>query len=192
MKQKMNKLLRVASDLQLAKSQQAPLEIKLNKKLKRLLAKGKSDKGAPMISIGCVNVIVVHDDGSSQKPKSPFIDQQKNEAIMDYVNRLKPIVNNQFLNNYNAIWTDILEERDVKQLIYNKGKQQDTTFNRNLVAQIIHQIAPLVYVPTANTVVMAELLEPGKGVSHPVRQKLGEAPEKHIKKLIDNTLKQYT
>ena len=43
--------------------------------------------------------------------------------------------------------------------------------------------------PTANTVKMAEYLEPEKGIEHPVRQKLGESPEKPIKKAVDEYMK---
>jgi hypothetical protein len=43
--------------------------------------------------------------------------------------------------------------------------------------------------PEANAVVMAEHLEPEKGRDHPVRQKLGESPDKSIKKAIEAFLK---
>ena len=42
---------------------------------------------------------------------------------------------------------------------------------------------------SANTVQMAECLEPGKGVNHPVRQKLGEVPCKTIKKSVEKYMK---
>ena len=111
------------------------------------------------------------------------------EAIMEYVGRLKPVVKKQYLDQYDLIWEGILELSQVKAVIYNKGKQQDTTFNRNLLAQIIHQVEVL-YLPSANTVQMATCLEPEKGIDHPVRQKLGEAPEKAIKKAVDDYLKE--
>ena len=110
------------------------------------------------------------------------------DAIMNYVWRLKPMVKEQYLSIYGDIWEGILGLSEVKMSIYNKGKQQDTTFNRNLVAQIIHQVNAL-YVPSANTVRMAEYLEPGKGVEHPVRQKLGESPDKQIKKAVEAYMK---
>jgi len=168
------------------------LEIKLNKQLRGLLAKENNIKRQPVITIGNLNVIILQGSDINDKSVSPKINPTQTNAILDYVNRLKSKVRKEYADRYIEIWTDILNQDEVKKRIYDRGKQQNTTFNRNMVAQIIHQMAPQVYVPTANTVVMAELLEPGKGVNHPVRQKLGEVPEKHIKKLIDETLKQYT
>ena len=55
-------------------------------------------------------------------------------------------------------------------------------------AQLIHQV-DVIYLPTANTVQMATYLEPEKGVDHPVRQKLGEAPDKDIKNAIADYMK---
>ena len=113
------------------------------------------------------------------------------ETIMEYVDRLKPMVREECLQRYDEMWNGILELKEVKLQVYDKGKQQNTTFNRNLVAQIIHVISSKVYVPTANTVNMAECLEPGKGVTHPVRQQLGEVPGRVIKKSVEEYLKSF-
>ena len=111
------------------------------------------------------------------------------DAVMDYVNRLMPVVREQYQSIYHDIWLGILELKEVKLQVYNKGKQQDTTFNRNFVAQIIHQLGSRIYMPDANAVVMAEHLEPGKGKDHPVRQKLGELPEKVVIKAVEELIK---
>ena len=113
---------------------------------------------------------------------------QGKDAIMEYVGRLRPLVKEQYQERYDQIWEGILEISQVKAMIYNKGRQQDTTFNRNLLAQLIHQV-DVIYLPTANTVQMATYLEPEKGVDHPVRQKLGEAPDKDIKNAIAEYMK---
>ena len=123
----------------------------------------------------------------TQENKSPEAKQGK-EAIMEYVGRLKPVVKEQYIARYDKIWEGILEISQVKAVIYNKGKQQDTTFNRNLLAQIIHQV-DMLYLPSTNTVQMATHLEPGKGIDHPVRQKLGEVPDKVIKKAVEDYIK---
>lgn len=107
------------------------------------------------------------------------------EAIMEYVGRLKPMVKEEYQENYDDLWLGILNLKEVKLHIYNKGKQQDTCFNRNLVAQIIHQISDRVFVASANNAMMAEHLEPEKGVQHPVRLKLGESPDKPIKASVE-------
>ena len=111
------------------------------------------------------------------------------QPIMDYVNRLMPVVRQQYQAIYNDMWYEILELKEVKMCVYNKGKQQGTTFNRDFVAQIIHLLGDRVYLPNANTVVMAEYLELGKGKDHPVRQKLGEMPEKVVGKAIEKLIK---
>ena len=127
---------------------------------------------------------------NDQKPATPDANQkQGKEAIMDYLWRLKPVVKEQYISVYAEIWDGILELQEVKMQIYQKGKQQDTTFNRNLLAQLIHQVGDRIYQPTANTVKMAEYLEPEKGIEHPVRQKLGESPDKPIKKAVEEYMK---
>ena len=82
----------------------------------------------------------------------------------------------------------ILDLSEVSKRVFNKGKQQDTTFNRNLVAQITHLMIEPMFVPSVKVAQMAEQLEPEKGVDHPVRKKLGESPDKKIKILVENYL----
>jgi hypothetical protein len=72
----------------------------------------------------------------------------------------------------------------LERVIYNPGKQQGTTFNRDLVAQIAHLMGSRVYTDT-KAVQMAELLEPGKGKDHPVRQRLSENPDGNVKKAVE-------
>ena len=104
------------------------------------------------------------------------------EAIMNYVDRLKPIVKAEYQSRYEELWDELLELHEVKLQVYDKGKQQDTTFNRNLVAQIIHMMKDKLYLSSVNAAQMAEHLEPGKGVAHSVRQKLGEDPKAPIRR----------
>lgn len=118
------------------------------------------------------------------------LQKQGKEAIMEYVGRLRPVVKEQYQEKYDEIWEGILEISQVKAHIYNKGKQQDTTFNRNLLAQLIHQIE-IIYLPSANNAQMTTFLEPERGADHPVRQKLGEVPDKDIKKAVEEYMKDY-
>ena len=152
-------------------------------------------KGA---TIGQLNMFVesgakvVYQELNTQETQKPIAVEhaspQGKEAIMEYVGRLRPLVKEQYQERYDQIWEGILEISQVKAMIYNKGRQQDTTFNRNLLAQLIHQV-DVIYLPTANTVQMATYLEPEKGVDHPVRQKLGEVPDKAIKKAVEEYMK---
>lgn len=109
-------------------------------------------------------------------------------TIMEYVDRLKPLIKQEYQERYDEIWMGILELKEVREEVYDKGKQQDTTFNRNLVAQIFHMMAEKICAPTIKVAHMAERLEPDKGVDHPVRKKLAEAPKKGIKKSVENYL----
>jgi len=110
-------------------------------------------------------------------------------AIINYVGKIKPLVKTEYLDCYDKMWSDILELKEVKMVVYNKGKQQDTCFNRNLIGQIIHQMIDVVFIKKTNTVLLAEYLEPEKGIDHPIRQKLGDPPANPIKKVVDAYLK---
>ena len=134
---------------------------------------------------------VCYTNNEAKANETTHMHQHANDVIMEYVGRLMPVVREEFADKYDTMWQEILANYTVKQVIYNKGKQQDTTFNRNLVAQIIHQISPKVYLSEAKPTVLAEYLEPEKGASHAVRQKLGEIPENVIKKEIDKCMEKY-
>jgi hypothetical protein len=127
--------------------------------------------------------------GAEERKTDDACTPASKEAIMEYVGRLRPVVREQYRDRYDEIWEGILEISQVKAVIYNKGKQQDTTFNRNLLAKIIHQV-DILYIPTANSYLLASHLEPEKGSDHPVRQKLGEMPDKEIKNAVEDYIKE--
>ena len=131
----------------------------------------------------------IHISYKSSEEKKGEHEPVSKDAIMEYVKRLMPVVRKEYQSVYSEMWLGILDVKEVKLQVYNKGKQQGTTFNRDFVAQIIHQLGSRIYMPEANAVVMAEHLEPEKGRDHPVRQKLGESPDKSIKKAIKAFLK---
>ena len=99
--------------------------------------------------------------------------------------RLHPLhVREEWREKYQALWEEILELPAVSATIYNKGKQQGTTFNRNLVANILHLMAEKkVLALTANATKMAEMLEGDTNAS--VRAQLGVMPPKEIKESIE-------
>lgn len=131
---------------------------------------------------------VIKSDGDEKQIMEEETRQVK-DAILEYVGRLKPLVRQQLQDSYKSLWLDILEIKEVKMQVYNRGKQQDTLFNRNLVAQITHQLGNRVFITQAKPAAMAEYLEPGKGKDHPVRHKLGEMPDRIIKNAIEEALK---
>ena len=102
------------------------------------------------------------------------------ETILEYVMRLHPVhVRPEWQDKYMELWESILEQPEVADIIYNPGKQQGTTFNRNLVGNILHLLAEKkVLTFTANAKNMAIVLEGDAGSS--VRAKLGIMPSKEI------------
>ena len=106
--------------------------------------------------------------------------QLSQKSILGYVMRLYPShVRQEWQDKYQALWEEILGLSAVADKIYNPGRQQGTTFNRNLVANILHLLAERrVLTINANPTEMAKLLEGDANAS--VRAKLGEMPEKVI------------
>lgn len=115
------------------------------------------------------------------------------QSVMDYVTRLMPVVASDFRELYPRIWHDILEQDAVSRVVYDKGSQKGTVFNRNLVAQISHMMATEgVIVRQTTDVRMAELLEPEKGKNHSVRGALAMSPDdKQVKKAVFEVLERY-
>lgn len=104
--------------------------------------------------------------------------------IMDYAMRIKRHVANNWRNRYESIWRNILSLPEVEAVVYEPGKQKDTTFNRNLIANIIYIMCEGGVFATDNATTLAECLEGDK--DHSVRAKLRQNPddktlERHVK-----------
>ena len=109
------------------------------------------------------------------------------ESVLEYVMRLHPSqVREEWKDKYLALWESILELPAVSSTIYDKGKQQGTTFNRNLVGNILHLLAEKKVLKTDNATRLATELEGSSEVS--IRQKLGEMPAKKIKDSIEELI----
>lgn len=136
----------------------------------------------------------VYIDGMLQKQK---VQEEKFEGVkqslMDYVARLMPVVTADYKEQYTKIWLEILEQEAVSHVVYNKGSQKGTLFNRNLVAQILHMMAMGGIIARETTDVrMAELLEPEKGKNHSVRGALAVLPDdKQVKKAVKEVLERH-
>ena len=113
---------------------------------------------------------------------------QRQQEILEYVGNLKPFVAPEWKNRYESTWRSILALPEVAAAVYEPGKQKDTTFNRNLVANIIY----IMYnnhgiITESNATHLAEILEGDK--DHSVRRQLGQAPEdRGIKDAVDKLL----
>ncbi|MBQ8242493.1 MAG: hypothetical protein IJZ40_03305 [Bacteroidaceae bacterium] len=114
--------------------------------------------------------------------------QPDKKSIIDYVMKLHPVyVSKEWQDKYEGLWKAILELPVVAEKIYDKGRQQNTTFNRNLVGNILHLMAEKkVLAITANATKMAEVLEGDANAS--VRAKLGEMPSRAIEQAVESLI----
>lgn len=119
------------------------------------------------------------------------------EQIMLYVSCLntEDIVAPDWLGaKYMNLWDAILNIPEVEAEVYNPGNQHKTSFNRNLVGNIIyylairHDQATRVY-KELNATRYAEKLE-GSG-EHSVRLAMGKLPKDGIKKSLDKFMDNY-
>lgn len=100
---------------------------------------------------------------------------QSRSEIMQYVGNLKPFVASSWKNRYESLWQDIMDMPEVAASIYDPGKQKDTTFNRNLVANIIYIMCSNDILTERNATSLTKALEGNK--DHAVRAQLAKEPE---------------
>ena len=108
---------------------------------------------------------------------------------MQYVANLKPFVAKEWKNRYEATWHAILDLPAVAAVIYEQGKQKDTSFNRNLVANIIYMMCGRRILIESNATKLTEALEGDK--DHSVRAQLRTKPAdavllREVKELLNN------
>lgn len=107
--------------------------------------------------------------------------------IMTYVSRIKQYVANEWKNRYETTWRSVLDIPEVESLVFSPGKQKDTLFNRNLVANIIYIMCNAGFYTDTNATALTIALEDDK--EHSVRQQLAKEPAdrllvKHVKALL--------
>lgn len=144
-----------------------------------------------------INVLTGDGIQISYESQQTKAERGKNEgvrkSILDYVGRLMPVVATEYRNQFMQIWTEILEQDAVSSLIYDRGRQQGTLFNRNLVAQISHMMVGGIIIEETDPTRMAELLEPQKGKKHSVRGALAVSPDdKQVKKAVIGILEKHS
>ena len=144
-----------------------------------------------------INVITgdgVHVSYQSTQNKTSDVRQVGvKKALMEYIERLMPVVTTEYQTKYIQIWSEILEQENVGKVIYNPGSQKGTVFNRNLVARISHMmVLDGIITPNTSNLRMSELLEPEKGKDHSIRGELGMSPnDKMVKKAVKEVLKKH-
>ena len=134
--------------------------------------------------------------GDSRKAQ-PATDKETSKAelivrrgeILQYVGNLKQFVAKEWMSRYESIWGSILDIVEVAAVIFEPGKQKDTTFNRNLVANIIYIMCRVGIITETNATKLTESLEDNK--DHPVRAQLRTFPEdKIIRSKVERLLKE--
>ena len=107
--------------------------------------------------------------------------------IMTYVSRIKQYVAKEWKNRYETTWRSVLDIPEVKSIVFSPGKQKDTLFNRNLVANIIYIMCNAGFYTDTNATALTIALEGNN--EHSVRQQLAKEPAdellvKHVKALL--------
>lgn len=118
---------------------------------------------------------------SSSAPDKALQDAEKESLradIMAYVGRLDDYVAKDWKNRYKALWTSILALPEVDAVVYTPGRQQGTTFNRNLVASIIYIMCNKNVIAEKNAKTLTKILE--NDGDHAVRHQLRKEPNKEI------------
>ena len=118
--------------------------------------------------------------------------QGMRQAIIDYVNKLLPVVNMKCCDCYSKIWSELLAQDSVNSIVYDRGRQKGTIFSRNLVARIINMLRTGDVIKKVSDTELATLLEPKKGKNHPVRLQLAFKPDDlKIQKDVKQVLERY-
>lgn len=128
---------------------------------------------------------------AKQRSKEEADVEQATRAAMEYVGRLKDMVTPAWEERYMELFKRIFALPQVRVNIGIIGKQQGTTFNRNLVANFVQIMLQEhdIFEPSANPSRMAEKLENNK--DHSVKVALGAVPEdKQLKKAVKDIIEE--
>lgn len=124
--------------------------------------------------------VINHNYGDTKQQRTPAketsaIDKlQRTADIINYVGNLKQYVSPDWHNRYETLWRNILAIHEVEAQVYAPGKQKDTSFNRNLVANIICVMKEEGVFTEQRANILTEALEGDR--EHSVRAQLGSEP----------------
>lgn len=108
--------------------------------------------------------------------------------ILNYVSCIRPKLKGTMDKKYEALWNCIVEHEAFAVDLYDPGKQQ-CTYNRNLVANIIHYLDRKgFYEEPYSAAAMTRALQ--KDDQHPIRRALGLDPEPKYCKVVDEILEE--
>ena len=120
--------------------------------------------------------------------------EQVREEIIDYVSKTLDLVEEKWKPVYMELWNDILDLKELTPEVYDRGRQQNTTFNRKLVVNIIYYLGNFrkngsgIY-GSYNATAVVNRLEGMTNCS--ARFELGLQPPKAIRDAIDLLLQSY-
>ena len=107
--------------------------------------------------------------------------------ILDYVSRVRSLVRLDKRDRYMQMWEGILELDAVRPFVYKTGKQKRTSFNRKLIANILHHLDTRhIYKAPYKASDLALALEDDYEMS--VRGELGKYPSEYVCAEIDDYL----
>lgn len=109
------------------------------------------------------------------------------KEILNYISCIRPKLKEKLDKKYETLWAIIVEHEAFSVDLYDPGKQK-CTYNRNLVANIIHYLdSKGFYEDPYSAAAMTRALENG-GDQHPIRRALGMDPEPKYCKVVDEIL----
>ena len=112
------------------------------------------------------------------------------KEILNYVSCIRSKLKAEMDKRYEHLWAKIVEHEAFAVDLYDPGKQQ-CTFNRNLVANIIHYLdSKGFYEEPYSAAAMTRALEAGED-QHPVRRALGQDPEPKFCEVVDEILNEF-
>lgn len=110
--------------------------------------------------------------------------------ILNYVSCIRPQLKDEWKSHYMKMWEGILDLDIIAEKVYAPGKQQDTNFNRNLVANIIHYLNSRgLYKNDYNASNMTMALE--GDTDHSVRSALGKDPSDDMVSRLDRFMESF-
>ena len=79
--------------------------------------------------------------GISRKRQKPEVDiEVVRQEILTWVSRVRPHLADAWKADFMKIWGNILNMQEVKEKVYNPGKQKKTNFNQYLVGNILYYL----------------------------------------------------
>lgn len=112
------------------------------------------------------------------------------EEIIRYVMKLHPVyVSERWKEHYRSLWETVLKLSEVENIIYDKGRQKNTTFNRNLVGNILCLMADKEVLCGNNATKFTVALENNEKAS--IRFQIGTMPPKAIRDSVTKTIESF-